>query len=68
MYFDFPKVMGWSAPMVAVFIGLVGLLSVLSQLCLGILMRSLGCKHTIMLGLVFEMLQLLWYGFGTNTW
>lgn len=60
--------MGWSAPMVAVFIGLVGLLSVLCQLCLGILMRSLGCKHTIMLGLVFEMLQLLWYGFGTNTW
>ncbi|GLV36948.1 uncharacterized protein CBL_02217 [Carabus blaptoides fortunei] len=61
-------VMGWSAPMVAVFIGLVGLLSVLSQLCLGILMRNLGSKHTIMLGLVFEMLQLLWYGFGTNTW
>lgn len=31
-------------------------------------MKNLGCKHTIMLGLLFEMLQLLWYGFGTTTW
>lgn len=54
--------------MVAVFVGLVGLLAVLSQLCLGALMKNLGCKHTIMLGLLFEMLQLLWYGFGTTTW
>lgn len=28
-------VMAWSAPMVAVFVGLVGLLAVLTQLCLG---------------------------------
>lgn len=28
-------VMGWSAPMVAVFVGLVGLLAVITQLCLG---------------------------------
>ncbi|KAG5883987.1 hypothetical protein JTB14_019969 [Gonioctena quinquepunctata] len=61
-------VMGWSAPMVAVFVGLVGLLAVITQLCLGILMKNLGSKHTIMLGLLFEMLQLLWYGFGTTTW
>ncbi|KAL3271557.1 hypothetical protein HHI36_022032 [Cryptolaemus montrouzieri] len=61
-------VIGWSAPMVAVFVGLVGLLAVLAQLCLGALMKNLGCKHTIMLGLLFEMLQLLWYGFGTTTW
>ena len=72
--------------MVAVFVGLVGLLAVLTQLCLGelyvdvfkivtishvfsgALMKNLGCKHTIMLGLLFEMLQLLWYGFGTTTW
>ena len=53
---------------VAVFVGLVGLLAVLAQLCLGALMKNLGCKHTIMLGLLFEMLQLLWYGFGTTTW
>lgn len=61
-------VMGWSAPMVAVFVGLVGLLAVITQLNLGILIKNLGCKHTIMLGLLFEMLQLLWYGFGTTTW
>ncbi|KAK5637998.1 hypothetical protein RI129_012293 [Pyrocoelia pectoralis] len=61
-------IMGWSASMVAVFVGLVGLLAVMSQLCLGMLMKNLGCKHTIMLGLLFEMLQLLWYGFGTTTW
>lgn len=60
--------MGWSSSLVAVFVGLVGLLAVLSQLCLGALMKNLGCKHTIMLGLLFEMLQLLWYGFGTTTW
>lgn len=61
-------VIGWSAPMVAVFVGLVGLLAVLAQLFLGTMMKNLGCKHTIMLGLLFEMLQLLWYGFGTTTW
>lgn len=54
--------------MVAVFVGLVGLLAVITQLCLGMLMKNLGCKHTIMLGLLFELLQLLWYGFGTTTW
>ncbi|XP_018328688.1 hippocampus abundant transcript 1 protein isoform X2 [Agrilus planipennis] len=61
-------VMGWSAPMVAVFVGLVGLMAVMAQLSLGMLMKNLGSKHTIMLGLLFEMLQLLWYGFGTTTW
>nr|CAH7717906.1 unnamed protein product [Callosobruchus chinensis]CAH7751928.1 unnamed protein product [Callosobruchus chinensis] len=61
-------VMGWTPLMVAVFVGLVGLLAVITQLCLGILIKNLGSKHTIMLGLLFEMLQLLWYGFGTTTW
>lgn len=61
-------VMGWSDKTVAVFVGLVGLLAVITQLALGILIKNLGAKHTIMLGLVFEMLQLLWYGFGTTTW
>lgn len=36
-------VMDWSAPMVAVFVGLVGLLAVLTQLCLGL---SIFCTHT----------------------
>lgn len=28
----------------------------------------LGAKRTIILGLIFEMLQLVWYGFGSQTW
>ncbi|XP_014287608.3 hippocampus abundant transcript 1 protein isoform X1 [Halyomorpha halys] len=61
-------VMGFSVLMVAVFIATVGILSVGAQLVLGFLMKSLGSKHTIMLGLLFEMLQLMWYGFGSQTW
>ncbi|XP_011301258.1 hippocampus abundant transcript 1 protein isoform X4 [Fopius arisanus] len=60
--------MGFSAAMVAVFIAVVGILSVGAQILLGPLMRTLGSKHTIMLGLLFEMLQLMWYGFGSQTW
>lgn len=60
--------MGFSVVMVAVFIAIVGMLSVGAQIVLGLLMRSLGSKHTIMVGLVFEMLQLMWYGFGSQTW
>ncbi|XP_057330642.1 hippocampus abundant transcript 1 protein-like isoform X3 [Microplitis mediator] len=60
--------MGFSAVMVAVFIAIVGILSVGAQILLGPLMKTLGSKHTIMLGLLFEMLQLMWYGFGSQTW
>ncbi|XP_034944061.1 hippocampus abundant transcript 1 protein isoform X1 [Chelonus insularis] len=60
--------MGFSTTMVAVFIAVVGILSVGAQLLLGPLMRTLGSKHSIMLGLLFEMLQLMWYGFGSQTW
>jgi hypothetical protein len=31
-------------------------------------MRTVGAKATILIGLVFEMLQLAWYGFGSQTW
>lgn len=60
--------MGFSGFMVAIFIAVVGILSVGAQIILGSLMRTLGSKHTIMLGLLFEMLQLMWYGFGSQTW
>ncbi|XP_029159041.1 hippocampus abundant transcript 1 protein isoform X2 [Nylanderia fulva] len=60
--------MGFSGFMVAIFIAVVGILSVGAQIILGPLMRTLGSKHTIMLGLLFEMLQLMWYGFGSQTW
>lgn len=60
--------MGFSATMVAIFIAIVGILSVFAQVLLGPLMRTFGSKHTIMLGLLFELLQLMWYGFGSQTW
>lgn len=30
--------------------------------------RVLGAKRTIIIGLLFEMMQLLWFGFGSQTW
>ena len=60
--------MGWKASLIAVFIGLIGLLSIIAQLFLGVMIRKLGCKRVIMLGLFFEFLQLLWYGVATSTW
>uniref|UniRef100_A0A8C0CMQ5 Major facilitator superfamily domain containing 14B n=1 Tax=Balaenoptera musculus TaxID=9771 RepID=A0A8C0CMQ5_BALMU len=35
---------------------------------LTILMRSLGNKNTVLLGLGFQMFQLAWYGFGSQAW
>ncbi|XP_014222653.1 hippocampus abundant transcript 1 protein isoform X2 [Trichogramma pretiosum] len=60
--------MGFSGTMVAIFIAVVGILSVVAQIFLGPLMRTLGSKHTIMVGLLFELLQLMWYGFGSQIW
>lgn len=62
-------VMGFSAEEVALFIAVVGLLSVIAQtMVLTLLMKTVGSKHTIMVGLLFEMLQLVWYGFGSQRW
>ncbi|XP_028171826.1 hippocampus abundant transcript 1 protein [Ostrinia furnacalis] len=61
-------VMGFGVVQVAIFIAIVGVLSIGVQVVLGDLMKSLGAKHTIMVGLLFEMLQLMWYGFGSRTW
>lgn len=62
------KVMGFTAMMIAIFIAVVGVLSVGAQALLGFLIKTLGNKHTIMLGLLFEMLQLMWFGIGSQTW
>ena len=35
---------------------------------LALLMKYLGPKHSIIFGLVFEMLQLLLIGFGSQAW
>ncbi|XP_054709871.1 hippocampus abundant transcript 1 protein-like [Uloborus diversus] len=62
-------IMGFSADEVALFIAVVGLLSVIAQTgFLTVLMKTIGAKHTIMVGLLFELLQLMWYGFGSRTW
>lgn len=62
-------VMGFSKEAVAMFIATVGILSVIAQTgLLTLLMKTIGSKHTIMIGLLFEMLQLMWYGFGSQTW
>merc|ERR1719412_2689405 len=62
-------VMDFSKEAVAMFIAAVGILSVIAQTgLLTCLMKTLGSKHTIMVGLLFEMLQLMWYGFGSQTW
>ncbi|XP_075982785.1 hippocampus abundant transcript 1 protein [Anticarsia gemmatalis] len=61
-------VMGFGVVEVAIFIAIVGVLSIGVQVVLGFLMKSLGAKHTIMVGLLFEMLQLMWYGFGSRRW
>lgn len=48
---------------------MVGILSIVAQtVFLSKLMRSLGNKNTVLLGLGFQMLQLAWYGFGTQAW
>ncbi|XP_050400534.1 hippocampus abundant transcript 1 protein isoform X1 [Patella vulgata] len=62
-------VMGFSAEEVASFIAVVGVLSVLAQtLILALLMKYLGHKQAIIFGLVFEMIQLTCYGFGSEPW
>ncbi|XP_071496936.1 hippocampus abundant transcript 1 protein-like [Diadema antillarum] len=54
---------------VPAYIALVGVLSVFAQtLLLGFLIRNLGHKHTIMVGLTCEMLELMWYGFASQQW
>lgn len=62
-------VMHFSNEEVALFIAVLGLLSVVAQtVVLTLLMKTVGPKHTIMIGLLFEMLELIWYGFGSQTW
>ncbi|KAA0719465.1 Hippocampus abundant transcript 1 protein [Triplophysa tibetana] len=63
------QIIGFTPETVAAFIAVVGILSILAQtVVLGILMRSIGNKNTILLGLGFQILQLAWYGFGSQPW
>uniref|UniRef100_A0A1B0GCP9 Major facilitator superfamily (MFS) profile domain-containing protein n=1 Tax=Glossina morsitans morsitans TaxID=37546 RepID=A0A1B0GCP9_GLOMM len=60
--------MSFNTMEVAIFIAVVGILSISVQVTLGYLMRRIGAKHTIILGLILEMTQLFWYGFGSQKW
>ncbi|XP_029920597.1 hippocampus abundant transcript 1 protein [Myripristis murdjan] len=63
------QVINFSSTTIAVFIGVVGILSIVAQtLLLTVLMRTLGNKNTVLLGLGFQILQLAWYGFGSEPW
>ncbi|XP_013398592.1 hippocampus abundant transcript 1 protein isoform X2 [Lingula anatina] len=62
-------IMGFSEEAVASFIAVVGVLSVFAQtVILAFLMKYLGSKHAIIVGLTCEMVQLAWYGFGSQPW
>uniref|UniRef100_A0A8B9K1P8 Hippocampus abundant transcript 1 protein-like n=1 Tax=Astyanax mexicanus TaxID=7994 RepID=A0A8B9K1P8_ASTMX len=63
------QVINFSPTTIAVFIGVVGILSILAQtLFLTLLMRTIGNKNTVLLGLGFQILQLAWYGLGSEPW
>jgi predicted MFS family arabinose efflux permease len=53
---------------VSIFIAVVGILSIVAQMVLGDFMKVFGAKKTIITGLTFEMLQMLWYGIGSQKW
>ncbi|TNM89860.1 hypothetical protein fugu_004094 [Takifugu bimaculatus] len=63
------QVIEFSPAAIAAFIAMVGILSIVAQtLFLSILMRTIGNKNTVLLGLGFQLLQLTWYGFGSEPW
>ncbi|KAL4236046.1 Hippocampus abundant transcript 1 protein [Mactra antiquata] len=62
-------IMGFTTEEVAVFIAVVGVLSVIAQtVILALLMKYLGHKQAIVFGLMFESIQLACYGFGSQDW
>ncbi|KAM6329514.1 hippocampus abundant transcript-like protein 1 isoform 2-T2 [Alca torda] len=63
------QIIGFGSANIAAFIAVVGILSIIAQtVFLSILMRSIGNKNTVLLGLGFQILQLAWYGFGSQSW
>lgn len=69
MFLYLKKVMHFDAEDVARFIAIAGILSVIAQtLVLVLLKKSIGLKHCILVGLVFQAIQLAWYGLGTRPW
>ncbi|KAI2661942.1 hippocampus abundant transcript 1 -like protein [Labeo rohita] len=63
------QVINFSSGAIAGFIAMVGILSIVAQtLLLSVLMKKIGNKNTVLLGLGFQLFQLAWYGFGSEPW
>ncbi|XP_065834622.1 hippocampus abundant transcript 1 protein-like [Oscarella lobularis] len=63
------KVIGFGRQDVAMFIAIVGLLSVVAQtLLLGMLISTVGNRRCIIVGLLFQFIQLACFGMSTEPW
>ncbi|XP_055024799.1 hippocampus abundant transcript 1 protein isoform X1 [Misgurnus anguillicaudatus] len=63
------QVIHFSYEAIAGYIAMVGILSIVAQtLLLPVLMKKIGNKKTVLLGLGFQLFQLAWYGFGSEPW
>ncbi|KAK3755605.1 hypothetical protein QZH41_017599 [Actinostola sp. cb2023] len=69
MFLYLKQVIHFSSEDVATFIAVLGILSVIAQtLVLTCLKKSIGLKNAVLVGLIFQLLQLSWYGLGTQRW
>lgn len=69
MFIYLKQVIHFTAEDVATFIAVLGVLSVISQtVVLTCLKKTIGLKNCVLIGLIFEILQLSWYGLGTQFW
>ncbi|XP_072289354.1 hippocampus abundant transcript-like protein 1 [Eucyclogobius newberryi] len=63
------QVIHFTPAAIAAFIAMVGILSIIAQtVLLSVLMRTIGNKKTVLLGLFFQIIQLIWYGVGSQPW
>ncbi|XP_074611239.1 hippocampus abundant transcript 1 protein-like [Acropora palmata] len=69
MFLYLKQVINFTSEDVATFIAVLGVLSVVSQtIVLTCLKKTIGLKNCVLIGLIFEILQLSWYGLGTQFW
>ncbi|CAH3169197.1 unnamed protein product [Porites evermanni] len=69
MFLYLKQVIHFTSEDVATFIAVLGVLSVVSQtVVLTCLKKTIGLKNCVLIGLIFEILQLSWYGLGTQFW
>lgn len=63
------QVIAFSPAAITGYIAMVGILSIIAQtVFFGALIRTIGKKNTVLLGLGFQLFQLAWYGFGSEPW